>query len=97
VTTKVSTYCKKDLRDSWIYFDYTILRLGLGKLFPARGSLESDILVGDRNTAIPFLTVQEQFFLLFFVHALSNVLKMMQAAGRNVRNRDLFRFKNVNL
>jgi len=29
--------------------------LGLGKLFPARESLVSDILAGDRNTAKPFL------------------------------------------
>jgi len=47
----------KKLRDSWICFDQTSLGLGLGKLFPARESLVSDIPAGDENTAKPFFTV----------------------------------------
>jgi len=40
----------KKIRDSWIYFDQTFQGLGLGKLFPARESLVSDILAGDRKS-----------------------------------------------
>jgi len=47
--------CEKKLPDSWIFFYQTFLGLELGKLFPARESLVSDILAGDRNTAKPFL------------------------------------------
>jgi len=32
--------------------------MGLGKLFPARESLVSEILAGDENTAKPFFTVE---------------------------------------
>jgi len=42
-------FCKKNLQDSWIYFDQTFLVLGLGKLFPARESLVSDIPARDGN------------------------------------------------
>jgi len=42
------------LRDSWICFDQIFLGLGLGKLYPARGSLVSDIPAGDGNTTKPF-------------------------------------------
>jgi len=48
---------KKNLRDSWISFDQIFLGLGLGKLFPARESLVSDIPAGDRNTAKKIFTV----------------------------------------
>jgi len=50
-----SLHCKK-LRDSWISFDQTFLGMGLGKLFPARENMVSDIPAGDGNTAKPFLT-----------------------------------------
>jgi len=50
-------HCEQYLRDSWICFDQTFLGLGLGKLFPARESLVSDIPAGDKNTAKPFFTV----------------------------------------
>jgi len=33
---------------------FVLTKLGLGKLFPARESLISDIPAGDRNTAKPF-------------------------------------------
>jgi len=48
--------CKKYLQDSWIGFDQTFLGLGLGlgKFFPVRESLVSDIPAGDGNTAEPF-------------------------------------------
>jgi len=42
-------YTVKKLRDSWIFFDQTFQGLGLGKLFPARESLVSDIPAGDRK------------------------------------------------
>jgi hypothetical protein len=45
------------LQDSWIGFYQTFLGLGLGKLFPARESLVSDILAGEGNTAKLFFTV----------------------------------------
>jgi len=47
-------HCTNNLRDSWICFDQTFLRLELGNLFPARESLESDIPAGDGNTAKSF-------------------------------------------
>jgi len=31
-----TTHCKKNVQDSWIWFDQTFLGLGMGKLFPAR-------------------------------------------------------------
>ena len=40
-------HCKTKLRDSWIFMDQTFLGLGLGKLFPAREILVSDITAGD--------------------------------------------------
>jgi len=45
----------KNIRDSWICFDKTFLGLELGKLFPARESLVSDIPAGDGNPLILFL------------------------------------------
>jgi len=48
-------HCKLFLRDSWICFAQTFQGLGLGKLFPARESLVSNILAGDGNTAYLFL------------------------------------------
>jgi len=42
-------------QDSWICLNQTFLGLRLGKLFPARESLVSDIPAEDRNTANPFL------------------------------------------
>ena len=55
--SRIVVHCKrKNFRDSWIYFDQTLL--GLGKLFPARESLVgSDIPAGDGNTAKPFFTL----------------------------------------
>jgi len=50
----VILHCKKYLRDSRIFFYQTFLGLGLGKLFPARESLASDIPAGDGNIAEPF-------------------------------------------
>jgi len=55
--TKLSLHCKQKLRDSWIFFDQTFLGLGLGKLFPDRKSLVSDIPSGDRNIADLFYSV----------------------------------------
>jgi len=52
---KLTSHCKKNLLDSWTCFDQTFLRLGLGKFFPARESLASDILAGDGKTATLFL------------------------------------------
>jgi len=46
---------KKKLGYSWICFDQTFLGPGLGKLFPVRDSLVSDILAG--KTAKPFFKV----------------------------------------
>ena len=43
-------HCKINLRDSWINYDQTFLGLGLGKCFPARESLVSDISTGDRKS-----------------------------------------------
>jgi len=48
-------HCKFLLRDSWICFDQTLL--GLGKSFPARESLVSDITTGDGNTTNLFYSV----------------------------------------
>ena len=48
-------YTVKNVRDSWICFDQTLLGLGPGKLFPARESLVCDILAGDRNPLNLFL------------------------------------------
>jgi len=50
-TSALYTHCKKkkSSRDSWICFDQTFLGLELGKLFPVRESLVSDILAGDGN------------------------------------------------
>jgi len=45
----------KKLRYSWIFVDQTFLRLGLGKLFPAKESLVSDIPAGDGNVVSLFL------------------------------------------
>jgi len=50
-------HCKRNLRDSWSCVDQTSLGLGLGKLFPARESLVSDLPAGDGNTAKPFFIV----------------------------------------
>jgi len=55
-------HCKKKLQDSWIYFDQTFLGLGLGKLFPARESLVSDILAGDGNPVNLFLQCKSPIF-----------------------------------
>jgi len=61
LSPKLSTLCTffttlyKNLRDSWICFDQTFLGLGLGKSFPARESLVSDIPAGDRNPINLFL------------------------------------------
>jgi len=57
---KCGIHCRKNLRDSWICFDQTFLGLGLGKLFPARESLVSEILAGDGSTANPFFTVYQK-------------------------------------
>jgi len=45
----------KNVRNFWICLDQTFQGLGMGKLFPVRESLESDIPAGDRNTAKPLL------------------------------------------
>jgi len=45
----------KKIRYSWICFEQTFLGQGLGKLFPARESLVSDIPAGDRNMRNVFL------------------------------------------
>jgi len=37
------------------FLNQTLLGLGMGKLFPARESLVSDISAGDGNIAKPFL------------------------------------------
>jgi hypothetical protein len=50
-------HCTKNLWDSWIYFDQTFLGRGLGKVFPARESLVSDIPAGDRNPLNLFYSV----------------------------------------
>jgi len=54
VDARDDLHTKKKLLDSWFFFDQTFLGLGLGKLFPARESLVSDIPAGDGNTAQPF-------------------------------------------
>ena len=46
---------KQKLRESWIWFDQTFLGLGLGKIFPARESLVSDIPAGNGNIVKLFL------------------------------------------
>jgi len=48
-------HCKTNLRDSLICFEQTFLGLGLGKLFPVREILVSDILAGNGNTLNLFL------------------------------------------
>jgi len=65
-----SVHCKKNVRDSWIFFDQTFLGLGLGKLFQARESLVSDILAGDRNVAEPFFTVYVKLVTIFSLFSL---------------------------
>jgi hypothetical protein len=42
-------YSVKKIRDSWICFDQTFLRRGMGILFSARESLVSDIPAGEGN------------------------------------------------
>ena len=49
------------LRDSWIIFDQTFQGLGMGKLFPARESLVSDIPAGGGNPLNLFYSVTIQF------------------------------------
>jgi hypothetical protein len=46
----LTLHSKKKWRDSWIFFYQTFHGPGLGKLFPARASLVSDISAGDRKS-----------------------------------------------
>ena len=55
--TVVTPHCKQIFRDSWIIFSQDFQGLGLGTLFPARESLVSDFLAGDREIANPLFTV----------------------------------------
>jgi len=53
--TSSALHCKENLRGSWNCFDQNFLGLGLGKLFPARESLVSDIPAGDGKLLNLFL------------------------------------------
>ena len=46
----------------------------MGELFPARESLVSDILAGDRNFANPFFTVYAGEFVIFILSLQGNFL-----------------------
>jgi len=57
----LSVHCKFFFFYSWICFDQTSLGLELGRLFPARESLVSDIPAGGRESAKPFFTVKSYY------------------------------------
>jgi hypothetical protein len=57
-------YTVKNLqRDFWIIFDQIYQELGLGTLFPARGSLISDIPAGVRKSLKLFFFFLQCIFL----------------------------------
>ena len=58
ISLKTSLHCKKN---NYEIPGFVLTKLGLGTLFPARESLESDILAGDRNN-LPFFTVLSNYF-----------------------------------
>jgi len=64
------SHCEKKLRDSWIFFDQTFQGLELGRLFPARESLVSDIPAGDGKSPNLYSQCFMQAFILLIVYSI---------------------------
>jgi len=100
--SSVNLHCKQILGDSWICYGQTFLGLGLGKLFPARESLVSDIpardgkplnhfySVWEMNTEMQIITDSDQIWWikrLSTVFPLSNWVALVQTTDQTLERR----------